>query len=175
MACSQTLSGIAKDCLPSIGGIVEAYIANKADVSAVTVTTNQVTAITMAGGAKFKAYQFRAGTGSLTSNYTVNAENDSRFVETDLVLVFNRMDTTKRVEVVALAQTETVAIVKDGNGKYWFLGFDEGMTLGAGDGLSGTARSDRNGYSVTLHDVSHEMPYEVLVGVGGVDLDTIVG
>lgn len=175
MACSQTLSGLAKDCLSSIGGIVEACIANKADVSAVTVTSNQVTAITMAGSAKFKAYQFRAGTGSLASNYTVNAENDSRFVESDLVLVFNRMDTTKRVEVVALAQTETVAIVKDGNGKYWFLGFDEGMVLGAGDGLTGTARGDRNGYSVTLHDVSREMPYEVLVGTGGVDLDTIVG
>lgn len=174
MACSQTLSGIAKDCLSSLGGIVEAYIANKADVSAVTVTSDQVTAITMAGGAKFHAYQFRPGTGSLTSNYTVNNENDSRFVESDLVLVFNRMDTTKRVEVVALAQTETVAIVKDGNGKYWFLGFDEGMVLGAGDGQTGTAHGDRNGYSVTLHDVSREMPYEVLVGTGGVDLPTIV-
>ena len=174
MACSQTLSGLAKDCLNSLGGIVEAYIANKADVSAITVASGEITGITMNASAKFKTYQFRPGTSSLTSNYVVNAENDNRYVESDLVLVFNRMDTTKRVEVTAIAQAETVAIVKDANGNYWFLGYDEGMVLGAGDGLTGTARGDRNGYSVTLHDVSHEMPYSVKTGTGGVDLSTII-
>ena len=174
MACSQTLSGLAKDCAASIGGIVEVYIANKADVDAVTVTSGQITGITMHSSAKFKTYQFRPGTGSLSSNYTVNAENGTAFVESDLVLVFNRMDTTKRVEITAIAQAETCAIVKDGNGTYFFLGYDEGMVIGAGDGLTGTARSDRNGYSITLHDVSQEMPYVVLTGTGGVDLSTII-
>jgi hypothetical protein len=31
----------------------------------------------------------------------------------------------------------------------------------AGEGVTGTARSDRNGYSITLQDTSLEMPYEV--------------
>ena len=38
MACAQTLNGIINDCAPSMGGIVEAYIANFADVTGVTVT-----------------------------------------------------------------------------------------------------------------------------------------
>ena len=56
MACAQTLNGIINDCAPSMGGIVEAYIANFADVTGVTVTDNKVSAVTMASSAKFKKY-----------------------------------------------------------------------------------------------------------------------
>lgn len=161
MPCNQTLSGIARDCDASMGGIVEALIANHADVTAVTVTTNQITAITMASTAKFKRYAFPRNTGSLSSNYTIDQANGVRYVASDLVLQFSRMDTAKRVEISALAQNDLVVIVKDANGKYWYLGYDEPVNASASDGLTGTARSDRNGYSVTLQDNSHEMPYEV--------------
>jgi hypothetical protein len=71
------------------------------------------------------------------------------------------METAKRVEITALAQNELVLIIKDANGKYWLLGKDEPVMATAGEGVSGTARSDRNGYSITLQDTSLEMPYEV--------------
>ena len=174
MACSQTLSGIAKDCASNIGGILEVYLANASDVSATTVTSNKVTAITMASSAKFKKYTFRPNTGSMSSNYQVNAENGTKFVQTDLVMVFNRMETTKRVEITAMAQGELVALVRDNNGLLWYLGLTNPLELSAGDGLSGTARADRNGYSVTLQDISPEMPTEVLEGTGGVDISAIV-
>ena len=174
MPCSQTLSGITRDCSPSLGGIVEVYIANFADVTAKTITSDKITAITMASSAKFRKYEFRRNTGSLSSTYQINAENGSTFVQSDLVLVFNRMETSKRVEIVALAQGELCAIVKDANGVYWYLGDEEPLVASAGDGLTGTQRSDRNGYSVTLQDVSSALPIEVLVGTGGVDLSEIV-
>lgn len=173
MPCSQTLNGILQDCAANMGGIVEVYLANKAEVTA-TLSDGKVTAITMASSAKFHKYQFKPGVSSMSSNYQVNQENGTKFVQTDLLLVFNRMETAKRVEVVAMAQGELAAIVKDANGLYWFLGMDEPIVLNAGDGLTGTARADRNGYSVTLQDNSKEMPFEVLVGTGGVDLDSIV-
>ena len=173
MSCSQTLSGILNDCAANMGGIVEVYLANKAEVTA-SLSDGKVTSITMASSAKFHKYQFKPGVSSMSSNYQVNQENGTKFVQTDLLLVFNRMETAKRVEVVAMAQGELAAIVKDANGVYWFLGLDEPIVLNAGDGLTGTARADRNGYSVTLQDNSKEMPYEVLVGTGGVDLDSIV-
>ena len=173
MPCSQTLNGILNDCAANMGGIVEVYLANKAEVTA-SLSDGKVTSITMASSAKFHKYQFKPGVSSMSSNYQVNQENGTKFVQTDLLLVFNRMETAKRVEVVAMAQGELAAIVKDANGVYWFLGLDEPIVLNAGDGLTGTARADRNGYSVTLQDNSKEMPYEVLVGTGGVDLDSIV-
>lgn len=174
MACSQTLTGISRDCATSNGGILEVYLANYADVTGVTVTSNKVTAITMDTGKKFKTFQFRRNTSSLSSTYQINQDNGSSYVQTDLAMVFTRMETTKRVAVAALAQAELRAIVKDANGVYWFLGFDEPLVASAGDGLTGTARGDRNAYSITLQDVSNELPYEILVGTDGVNLSSIV-
>ena len=158
MSCVQTLSGITRDCLANIGGIRAVYLANYANVDTLTEAAGAITAITMLNSEKFKEYQFARNTASLTSNNTVNAENGTSYVESDLVMVFNRMDTTKRLEVVAMAQGELVAIVEDNNGNMWYLGHDFPLTLSAGDGVTGTQRADRNGYSVTLHDASDEMP-----------------
>ena len=159
MACAQTLAGIVRDCNPNMGGLRSVYLANFADVDSLTVTSSVVTAITMVSSKKFYKYEFVRNTASMSSNYSVNAENGTTYVETDLLMVFNRMDTTKRLEIVALAQGELVAIVEDNNGNMWYLGHDEPLTLNAGDGQTGTARADRNGYSVTLRDNSLEMPF----------------
>lgn len=159
MACSQTLAGIAQDCSKNMGGIKSVYIANAADVSSVTVTSGVVTAITMASSKKFYKYAFAPFTSSFTSNWNVSPENGTKYVETDLTMVFNKMDATKRLEIVALAQTEMVVIVEDNNGTMWYLGYDEGVRLITGsDGQTGTNRSDRNGYTVVLQDISGELP-----------------
>ena len=158
MACTQTLAGISRDCLPSMGGIKTVWLANAANVDTLTITSGAITAITMLNSEKFKKYEFARGTSSLSSNYAVNAENGTTYVESDLLMVFNRMDTTKRLAITALAQGELVAFVEDNNGEIWYLGNDEPLIINAGDGLTGTARSDRNAYSITLRDNSLEMP-----------------
>ena len=158
MSCVQTLSGITRDCLANIGGIRAVWLANYANVDALTEASGAITAISMLNSEKFKEYQFARNTASLTSTNTVNAENGTSYVESDLVMVFNRMDTSKRLEVVAMAQGELVAIVEDNNSNLWYLGHDFPLVLSSGEGVTGTARGDRNGYSVTLHDTSDEMP-----------------
>lgn len=159
MSCTQTLAGISRDCLANMGGIKAVWLANAAKVDTITVTSGVITAITMLNSETFKKYEFARGTSSMSSNYAVNAENGTTYVETDLLMVFNRMDTTKRLEITALAQGELVAFVEDNNGNVWYLGYDEPLTINAADGLTGTARADRNGYSITLRDNSAEMPY----------------
>lgn len=161
MACNQTLSGLVKDCSPSMGGITEVLLANREDVSAVTADTGKVTEITMASSAKFKKYSFARNTGSMTSTYTIDQASGVKYVTTDLLLQFNRMETAKRVEISALAVNDLVAIVKDANGIYWYLGYDEPVNASAGDGQTGTARGDANRYTITLQDNSKEMPMEV--------------
>lgn len=162
MSCnSQTLSGLAKDCNPSMGGIVEVYIANHADVASVTVTSDKISAISMASSAKFKKYAFHRNTGSLSSTYTIDQTSGVKYVTSDLVLQFNRMETTKRVEMSALAVNDLAVIVKDANGVFFYLGKDEAVCASAGDGQTGTARGDANRYTITLQDNSKEMPYEV--------------
>lgn len=174
MACAQVFSGITNDCGNNMGGILEVFLANAADVDAVTITDNMVTAITMAASAKFKRYQFAAQTGSMNSNYSIDYTTGTKYVTTDLTMIFNRMETAKRIEITAMAQGELVAIVKDSNGRYWYLGEDAPVVASAVDGVTGTAHGDRNGYSITLQDNSLELPHEIKTGTGGVDFDTIV-
>lgn len=143
-----------------MGGIKRVLAANRDEVGAITISEDKVSAIATGTG-KFKSYAFARNTGSMSSSYQINKENGTKFVQTDVVMVFNRMETTKRVEMTALAQNDLVLIVEDANSKYWLLGKDEPVTATAGDGLTGTARADRNGYSITLQDNSPEMPYEV--------------
>ncbi len=161
MACSQTLGGILQDCQPSMGGLKEVYISNREDVTGVTVTDEKISAIEMAASAKFKRYYVRPQTSQFTSTLNVEQANGSRFVSTDIVLVFSRMDSTKRTEMEALSAGELVTIGKDQNGKYWYFGYDNPVLASAGDGQTGTNNTDRNGYSITLQDMSQRWPYEV--------------
>ena len=165
MSCTQTLSGLAKDCSPNMGGIVEVLIANFDDVASITISTDMISAITMAtvgtSSAKFKVYHFAKNTGSLTSTYNIDAASGTKYVTSELLLQFNRMETAKRVELAALALGDLAVICKDANGKYWYLGYDEPVNASAADGQTGTARSDANRYTITLQDNSKNMPLEV--------------
>jgi hypothetical protein len=144
-----------------MGGIVEVMIANFDDVTNVAVTDDVINTVTMVSGAKFKKYSFAKNTGNLTSTYNIDAASGVKYVTSDLLLQFNRMETVKRVEITALALGDLAVIVKDANGKYWYLGKDEPVNASAGDGQTGTARSDANRYTITLQDESLQMPYEV--------------
>lgn len=173
MACTQTLNGIILDCETSVGGIKEVYIAHYEDVvgkltvastitvddEPVTLDGDMITAIDAA--AKFKRYQFRKQTGSMTSTLNVDEVAGINYVSTELSLVFTKMETKKRVEIAAMAVGQLAVIVKDGNNKFWFLGFDDYVSSTAGSGNTGTAKGDSNNYSITLKDESDSYPYEV--------------
>ena len=163
MSCSQVLNGIAADCQTNVGGIREIYIANYDDVSAVTLdeTSNMIKTITMVDTAKFKKYAFKKNTSSMTSTLNVDPANGINFVQTDLALVFAKQETVKRMEIAKLSLGELRVIVKDANGKYWFLGQEEFVSATAGTAETGTNRQDGNKYSITLTDYSASYPYEV--------------
>lgn len=167
MACTQTLSGIAASCDTNVGGIRIAYIANFDDVTAIEVdsTSNMIDTITMgsSGSAtkKFKTYNFKKNTGSMTSTLNTDPANGINFVQTDLVLSFAKQETAKRMEIAKLALGELRVIVLDANGKYWLLGEEEFVSATAGTAQTGTARTDGNNYSVTLTDYSSSFPHEV--------------
>ena len=160
MSCTQTIAGIARDCSPSMGGIKRAWIANYDDVASVTVTTNKISAITMQSSKTFKEFAFRKGTSSFTSTLNVDPANGVSYVSTEINLVFSKMETVKRVEVAALAVGELAIIVEDMNGILWYFGQEEPVVASAGDGQSGVARTDRNGYSITLIDNCSTFPIE---------------
>jgi hypothetical protein len=161
--CNQTLAGISLDCTNSLGGIKTVYIANYGDVTGVEIdeAKDQITGVTMSGETKFKPYQFRKQTGSMTSTLNVDETAGINYVSTELSLVFTKMETAKRLEMTALAKAQLAVIVKDSNNKYWYLGKDDYVSSTAGGGNTGTAKGDQNAYTLTLTDESDTYPYEI--------------
>ena len=169
MECNSiTLKGIVRDCNPNMGGIQKVWMILKSDITKVTVgvdassDVDMITELTVAEGqGKVNAFEFRKGAASMTSNLQKDDTNGSYFWLTDLVMNFQRMETSKRAAIMALTLAEACAIVLDANGKYWFLGKDEYLAATAGTAETGTAKTDANKYSVTLQDSSLELPYEI--------------
>lgn len=163
MACLITIAGITLDCESSLGGIKQVWITQYDNVKSVTVDdeTNQISAITLESSAKWYNYQFRKGTGSLTSTLNVDETAGTNYVSNELALVFTKMETKKRIEIAALSIGQLVVVVEDSNGKYWFLGKDDYVSASAGTGVTGTAKGDQNAYTLTLATDSESYPYEL--------------
>lgn len=164
MACkSFALSGIALGCKDNLAGIKEVYIIKSADVTAKTLNTekSQIATIETATDAKFKTYKFRKGTASMTSTASSDEAIGNFSVTTELTLQFSKLDTSKRLEIMALCLEDVEVMVLDWNGKYWFLGYDFPVTATAATAQTGTALTDLNGYNITLTDSASEFPFEI--------------
>lgn len=159
--CNQTLAGITLDCSNNKGGIKTVYIANYGDVTGFEENEGVITGITMAEGATFKAYQFRKNTGSMNSTLTADETNGLNYVTTEVSLVFTKMDTAKRVEMAALSLGQLAVIVLDSNGIYWYITPDDYASASAGTGETGTAKGDRNAYTLTLSVENDGYPIEI--------------
>lgn len=173
MSCSTALAGLLRDCAQSVGGVKSVWLVPAADVTSVTVTSGEVTAITMASSKVFYKYAVNAESSSMTSTATINRPQGTKYVQTDLSLVFARMNATSRVEVSAILQDDMYALVLDNNGVYYLLGTENFAYCSAATGQTGQAMSDANQYGVTISDFGSDVPPTVKTGTGGVDISTI--
>jgi len=160
MPCSVVLNGLANpQCFSSKGGITKAWIAvagsfqPQLSASGDSIVSGTVT--------EFKPYSFRKNTGSMTSTLNVDAAAGVNYISTELNLVFSKMEVTKRLEIAALSVGDLEIIVKDANGTYYFLGYDEPVNATSGEGATGTQATDGNSYSITFTDESDSWPFMV--------------
>lgn len=164
MACtSYSFKGLETGCKDSLGGIKKIWVANFDDVAYEMEKDDQdqpLGVVKPTATAAFKVFKFRRNVSSMTSNLQVSDTAGNSF-QTDVVLQFMKQETKKRIELMGLFMGETKVIVKDGNDKYWALGYDYPIEASAGDAITGTASTDLNGYDITLTDYSAELPYEI--------------
>lgn len=156
---SYTLSGLNAGCKDSVGGVAKIWLADK---SAVTWTVDASThTIEPDATSAFKVYNLRRGAASMTSTLTVN-DNAGNYFSTEVAINFLKMETSKRLEVMAMLMGQATGIVKDRNGKYWAIGVgDSALEGSAGTGETGTAAGDANQYTVTISADDAELPYEI--------------
>ena len=70
MPCTLS-NGFARDCSDSTGGIEELYILERASVTAYTVASHEVTAITD-GGSTWRKYELKKEVGSIVATTTID-------------------------------------------------------------------------------------------------------
>lgn len=162
--CGQYINGISTDCIGSRGGIKEIWISSNHTPFPLHIKDGVITGVTDTsdvGVGNFKQFEFKKGNASMTSTLTV--DGDLSYVTTNLQITFSMMDTTKRLEIESLIKAkDLLAIVKDNNHIYWFLGKDYPVNVSASNGQTGSKKSDKNTYSITLSCVSFEYPHQII-------------
>lgn len=162
---NYTLQGILADCNPNLAGVQEAYIGYYGDFdvtiaeSAHTIST--IDAASDAATGKLYHYTFAKQTGSLTSTLTKDEANGTRYYTNTITLQFSKMEAKKHLEVEALAAEQLVAIIKDNNGKYWYVGYDGYLSASEATAQTGQSYDDMNGYNTTMNAMSAYLPFEI--------------
>ena len=160
MACALT-QGYTLDCRDSLGGIVEVYFTEAANVTATTEASGVITALTKASGKRFWKYALVKDTSMFNQTMTASVANGTVFYGQELQIILNKLQANTRNEILLLAKNLLVAVAKDNNGKYWYLGKTRGIDLTAGSATSGTADADRSGYTLTFAGSEPELAPEV--------------
>ena len=165
MACSNLTGGFTLDCNDANGGIDKIFIANGA-VESITEAAGTITAITVGGSplapSDFFEFEVPRQTSSFTETINVSQENSTVFYDQALTLIFNKMEATKRDQILLMAQaTNMVVVFKDNNGKYFSVGVERGAYMTAGTSVSGVAYGDRNGYEITISGMEASPSFEV--------------
>ena len=164
MPCALT-QGYSLDCRDSLGGITEVYFIEKGNISAITVASGSVSALTKVAGKRFFKYELVPGTASLIENINANVQNGTVFYAQELSIVLNKLQTSTRNEILLLAQNNLVAVVKDNNDQTFLLGYLYGLNLTGGNGATGTAQGDRSGYTLTFSAQEKQLAPAVASGV----------
>ncbi len=165
MACSNLTAGFTLDCNDSQGGLEAIFIAN-GPTESITETSGVISAITVGGSAlapaDFFKFEVPRQTSSLTETVTPSQENGTVTYEQAVTMIFNKMEATKRNQLLLMAEaTSMVAIAKDNNGKYWSIGVERGAYLTSSSNTSGTAYADRNGYEMVISGMEAKPSFEV--------------
>ena len=166
MSCTVTLMGIPIDCGTNLSGIKAIYLANDASVGDPTPDEGMIKTIDASAGT-FKKYVPAKNTGSLTKTLTKDESTGVMYYTNEVVAQFNKMETPKRKELSNIDRGRFKAVVLDSNGKYWFLGYNNYVTATAVTGQTGAGLDDGNFYTLTLTDISAELPYALSEGENG--------
>lgn len=166
MSCSNISAGFLNLCNDGLAGVEKIFIAN-GPVDSITATGGTISAITVGGAAltpsDFFVFETPRQVSSLQENATVSQENGTLFFDQQITMSFNKLEASKRDQLLLMAQaTNMVVVAKDNNGKYWSVGVEKGAFLVSATSTTGVAYGDKNGYEIVLGGLEPAPMYEVV-------------
>ena len=157
MGCtpSITLSGISYDCSDiAVGGLKTIYYCLSSHIgSGYTETGGEITDIDFTTATSTKELEFnnKDGFSQFSEEKTVEANGVVNSIPT-VVVEFPKMTTAKRAELdqITVAGLELVVFVETAAGTYHAIGIDYGAYASLVSGTTGTGRSEKNMYQLTI-------------------------
>ena len=155
MACNVTLADISYSCDDvAIGGIVELHIANRTDaIAALTLNADDraITAASAVSGVSQISFNNKDGFSVFSEVKTVAADGVVSTVPTVSVeLPKMTADKITALNDISKGGAELVALIQTAAGTYHVCGLDYGLYAGTVDANSGTGRSEKNRFQLTL-------------------------
>lgn len=151
---SVVLSNIPMLCERSRGGISKVLFAEYDPDAIVRNASGQVSSIT--SSVTWHTACIRKGTGSLSSELTVDAPNATNFYTNTLSLQFPRQNAVQRAKLSALGLAELMFVVTDANGVHHLL---EGpASIASHSASTGTNATDGNNNAITFTSESNDLP-----------------
>lgn len=158
--CSALSAGLDKSCDNNAGGVNKIYVTDFDNVAFAGITIGAATspqtgdwvdAITMVSG-KFYEIKTNKNVCNFTESVAIDLANGTTYFNQVVTLELSKRETTKRtfIDKLIAGQKQLRLIVLDSNGNYWLFGYTEGSYVTAIEGGSGTAKADKNGYTVTF-------------------------
>ena len=141
-------SGRKEVCLDSIGGL-DAFYAIPYTDNAFTILDGEVTALDAGVTAAYK-FELRADANTLTSDGTADENTGVLLYAETLTVFLKKQDKETNVQVELLQKGLHYFVVKTRNGEYQLVGSLDGARATATNTVSGGARSDGNGYNLTI-------------------------
>jgi hypothetical protein len=154
-------SGYTLACRDSVGGIQAAYIGNFETGQLYTLDgDSQIVGVT---GSLVSYYTFEQEMESAEFNQEgqYSTENGTVFFDQQLTLMFHKNDADLRNLLLVLSQANLSVIVKDQRGKYWLMGYQNGVRAISGAQNTGKAFGDMNGVTITLQGKEPEPAHPI--------------
>jgi hypothetical protein len=160
MANCTLTAGLPLSCLESTGGIKNVYISAFSDDTVFTLDANNVID-GMSSSETFYTYKFRPQTASLNEEGSHSIENGTHFYTQTLAMIFHKMETAKRNNLLVLKGTQMHVIVETQNGDYWLLGKENGCYMTASNSATGQGYGDLSGYNITITGTEPDLAIEM--------------
>ena len=166
MSCDLT-RGFSVQCKDSIGGLkavyfVKQYVSNMRAVATFTGGSGTELEMSEAGftnwldeegnsaDATVFRYMLRPGASNLNTTINSSSENGTTFFTQTLSLTLPKLSVAETNEIKLICQSRVQIYVQDNMENMFLLGFDNGCEATGGTVVTGAARGDMSGYSLTL-------------------------
>lgn len=164
MSCNMTTGYNDRTCTNGKGGIKSVLLFPLGNATGVTITNNEITAITVSGEVFY--YKLKSNLSSYTAPVQVNKDNGTLWYNHSLSMILASDTKELRSEIHLLAQNEVICFVEKANGTWVALGLEEGLQVAdANEYTSGVLKSDRQGHVIVLNGMENNEVPDVTDGI----------